>query len=74
MMLSSSHDFWEYAVDTANFIHNRLPHCKEFRRNRLQITKYTKQFKTRNKNSFLINNLLLILKINLLLLLAIESQ
>ena len=45
--------------------------CKEFRRNRLQITKYTKQFKTRNKNSFLINNLLLILKINLLLLLTI---
>jgi len=21
-----SHDFWEFAVDTANFIHNRLPH------------------------------------------------
>jgi len=26
--------------------------CKEFRRNRLQIIKYTKQFKTRKKNSF----------------------
>ena len=25
---------------------------KEFRRNRLQITKYTKQFKTRNKKFF----------------------
>jgi len=45
--------------------------CKEFRRNRLQIIKYTKQFKTRKKKFFfLINNLLLILKINLLFLLT----
>ena len=31
---------------------NAFSICKEFRRNRLQITKYTKQFKTRNKKNF----------------------
>ena len=29
--------------------------CKEFKRKRFQITKYTKYFKTRKKNSFFFN-------------------
>jgi len=46
--------------------------CKEFGRNRLQITKYTKYFKhVIKKFPFLINNLLLNLKINLFSLLTI---